>query len=241
MKIIAQFISGSRAYGLDTNDSDIDNRYLFLNTEISKIIGLNRHDHQNILNSSEDSQGFELRHALNLLKKGNTQLLELIHNDKWIVCEPEFTYIQKNKENLISSEQLFKCLLGYVNGEKHIILGANTGKLGAKRKEQLEKFGYSYRNVVHALRLIRTGILFFRDNIYPVNIVESDKEYGEFIKDVKVNPQNHKVENLINLIEKFESDLKRYFDLRSINYTFNDELANNICYDLYMMILRNKV
>jgi len=242
LKTIAKFEGGSRAYGLSTSESDIDLRWIFLHTEIDKILGLSRFEHDSQKTTeTDDVFGYELRFFLNLLKRGNTQAQEMLFNNIWLEKSFEFDIIQNNKFNLIDSERIFKTLLGYINGEKHIITGTNhKGKLGEKRRLQLEKYGYSYRNCVHALRLLRVGILFFRDNIYTVNIVEKDKEYGEFIRDVKLNPQNHNAKDLLELIENLENDLKKSFDLRSANYFFNEKIANEICFDLYFPILKNE-
>lgn len=242
MYIITKCEGGAKLYGLETEESDVDIRFVFLHTDISKIIGLSRHDHDaSKTEESDDSFGYELRFFLNLLKKGNSQAMEMLFNTDWRIDSPQFALIQRNKYDLFYSERLFSMLMGYINGEKRIITGQNTEKLGAKRKGQLEKFGYSYRNCVHALRLLRTGILFFRDNIYPINIVKQDKEYGQYIRDVKLNPQNYKVENLLNLINSFEADLKKHFELRSQNFIFNEKLANQICYDCYFPILKSHI
>jgi len=238
MKIIAKYIAGSYSYGLKIPESDIDERYLFIHTEISKIIGLEKHDHQSNLTNGQDSFGYELRNFLNLLKKGNSQAIELLHNNIWIEKSTEFDYFQNNRNFLIDSEKIFRCLLGYVNGEKHIILGKITGKLGDKRKKQLEEFGYSYKNCVHALRLLRTGIIFFKDNIYPVNIVEQDKEYGNFIRNVKLNPSHYQVDKLMSLIKDLEIGLKKSFDNRAENYQFSDAIANQICFNIYFPVLK---
>ena len=241
MKIIGKFQGGSFAYGLSTPESDLDYRWVFLHTDFSKIIGLNKQDHDAAANEeSNDNFGYELRFFLKLLQKGNSQATELLWNTNWIQKTPEFDLIQSHKFKLMDSEKLFRMLLGYINGEKRIITGQNTGKLGEKRKVQLEKFGYSFRNVVHALRLLRTGILFFKYNIYPVNIVEQDKDYGKFILDVKTNPQNHKVDNLIRLIENQEQELKETFDTRYLNHKFDIDVANEICYSLYIPILNKQ-
>jgi predicted nucleotidyltransferase len=45
MKIIAKYENGSKSYGLNNQDSDKDIAFLFIHNDISKIIGLNRHDH----------------------------------------------------------------------------------------------------------------------------------------------------------------------------------------------------
>ncbi len=240
MKIIASYLGGSAAYGLfNPLTSDKDVRFVFLNDEIKNILGINRFDHETKINKDEDSAGFEIRHFLRLAQKSNTQIMEAMFNKVWVEKSADFDLIQDNKYKLTSSNNLFKCLRGYIQGEKSIIVGKNNGKLGDKRKKQLEKYGYAVSNCCHAIRLIRSGIIFFRDNIYPVNIVEEDKEYGEMIKHLKFNPASYQVENLLKLIDDLEVKLVESFESRGINHVFNEELANELCYDLYMPILKN--
>ena len=238
MKKICEFLLGSFAYGLNVTDSDKDIRSIFLNTEISQIIGLEKYLHQQG-DRSEDSFSFELRFFFNLLKRGNTQAYESIFLENYLFKDSCFDVILENKFQFIDSERLFSCLRGYVKGEKSIITGKNTGKLGEKRKQQIEQFGFSYRNAIHAIRLLRTGIMFFEQNIYPVNIFKQDHQYGLYIRDIKVNPQNHKKEILLNWIEKMEIQLVRAFEDRKENYIFNNELADNIILDLYLPLLEN--
>src|ERR1017187_2237161 len=138
MKIICKYKGGSLSYGLGTESSDLDLRWVFLHNDISKIIGTERHDHDCQKSvETDDNFGYELRFFFNLLKKGNSQTTEMLFNSNWLVITEDFCLIQKNKFFFIDSEKLFKVLLGYLNGEKHIITGTNfKEKLGAKRKEQ---------------------------------------------------------------------------------------------------------
>ncbi len=240
MKIIAKYENGSKAYGLNTPESDYDISFLFVHTEMPKILGLSRHDHQNTLNDTIDSVGFELRHFLNLLRKGNTACLEMLHNNVWLEKLPEFDLIQANKEKLLDSETIYKCFKGYSYSERNLIFGrAHVGRIGEKRKKAIETHGYSFRNASHCYRLIRTAIIFFNENIFPVNIVEYDKEFGALIKDIKVNPQNHKPEEIEKELIKLESILDESFVNRKVNYKYDVDFANKLCYDLYMPILQN--
>lgn len=237
---LAEYLGGSHLYGLATPESDQDIRFIFLNEDISDIIGLTRHEHQDGITKNEDIFGFELRNFFKLLKKGNTQSLEAIFNNQWLYIANEFKRIQNYKYDLIDSATIFKCLSGYAISERKMIAGETTGKLGEKRKAALEKFGYSYRNSVHAIRLLRSGIIFFETGNYPVNIVNDDKEYGLFLLDLKTNPGNYKKEDILNLIDKLDLDLKKSFDNRSQNFAFKSELANFLILDNYIDILTER-
>jgi hypothetical protein len=240
MKVISKYIAGSISYGTNGPDSDEDIRYCFLNIDISKIIGTDRFEHLDKINpeKKEDNFGFELVSYLKLLRKSNTQCVEMLWNDKWLEIAPEFKLIQDNGRVLIDSEAMFKCLRGYSAGEKHKITGITTGKLGEKRKLMLEKFGYSPSNASHAIRLLRSGILFFRYDDYPVNIVEKDKDYGQLCKDIKLNPQNYNPIEIENLIDNLDKQLEISFQKREVNYTFDNQVANDIIYQCYMPILK---
>ena len=169
MKILARYENGSKAYGLNNLDSDQDVAFLFLNTEISNILGLERHDHQNKLDDTIDSVGFELRHFLSLLRKGNTTCLEMLHNNIWLEKSPEFDLIQTQREFLLDSQTIYKCFKGYSYSERNLIFGrAHLGRIGEKRKKALEEFGYSFRNASHCFRLIRTAIIFFKENYFRI-------------------------------------------------------------------------
>ena len=240
MKIIAKYEGGSKSYGLNNQDSDLDIRGCFLNTEISKIIGLSRHEHENKMDAENDVQLFELRHFLNLLRKGNTQCLEMLHNDVWLEKSIEFDYIQAKKCYLLDSEKIYKCFRAYSFSERNLIFGrAHLGRIGEKRKKAIETFGYSYRNCCHAFRLLRSAIIFFKEDYFPVNISECDKEFGAMIRDIKFNPEKYQPEKLeANLID-LEKELDYSFEQRKTNYIYNEEVANKICFELYMPILKN--
>jgi predicted nucleotidyltransferase len=242
MKIIAKYLGGSHSYGLANADSDRDERFLFLNTKISDILGLSRHDHQNTLNSKDDIQGFELRHFLNLLRRGNTQCLEMLNNSVWLEKTSAFDIIQSNKNRLLHSETIYKCFKGYSYSERNLIFGrAHLGRIGEKRAKAIEQHGYSFRNASHCFRLLRTAILFFKTNEFIVNIVETDKEYGELMKDIKFHPENHKPEQIELQLIELEKDLDEAYSNRNMAFNFDVDFANELCYRLYMPILNQKL
>ena len=237
IQTIFSYLGGSHAYGLNNKDSDVDERGIFVNTEPSKIYGLETHEHQE--NKETDTFYMELRKFLKLLQKGNTQATEaLFVTDHILKTTDDFKYIQENKMQLLGSETLYKTLRGYIQGEKSLIIGHPLGKfLGEKRKTAITQYGYSYRNAVHAIRLLRCGILFFTTDKYPVNILREDLIFGDMMKDIKNNPQNHKVNDLLDLISTLEVTLNKAFEERSINHVFNMDCAVEICRRSYKKYL----
>jgi hypothetical protein len=239
MNIIASYLGGSHSYGLSTSESDQDIRYVFLNTDIGAILGLSRYEHQIEINKENDKQGYELRHFLRLLRNGNTQSLELVFNHKWEILDELFAYIQRNRERLLDSKTIFRCLCGYAMGERKLIFGtAHRGQIGEKRRKAIEQYGYSYRNACHAFRLLRAGVIFFQTGAFPVDIVAQDPEYGQFIHSVKTNPSAHTPEDLDKRLESIDLELKKAYDNRSLNFSFDTDFANEICLRAYRPYLK---
>ena len=237
MKILAKYYGGSHSYGLNTATSDLDERYLFIHESPSKIFGLERHDHQCKQSNGEDIFGWEVRHFLYLLKNGNTMCLEMLFNDKWLEITEEFKHIQELKNKLVDSHKLFKCLSGYCFSEKRLVIGERTGLLGSKRKLALEKFGYSYKNLVQYLRLCLAGEVFFQTGIFPVYIRDYDK--GDVLFDIKNNPEYYNIEEVEELMKVYENRLKDSYNSIKVIYKYDNDTANKICYDLYMPILNS--
>ncbi len=239
-KILAKCLGGSHLYGLNTPASDEDIRFIYINTDIDKIIGLNHNSESHWQDKSDgkDIEGKEVRHAFQLLKRGNSQIIELLFNENWIIITPEWQKIISHRKELIDSEILFKSLMGYMQGERKLAFGEISGRLGSKRKDCIAKNGFSEKNVVQLIRLAECGSQYFRTGIFPTNL--KTKQPGivydnlwRFLLNIKIHPEDFKKDYLLNLTLSYEEKLKYHFDNRKINTKFNEDLANNLILDLY--------
>jgi len=237
MKILCSYLGGSHSYGLATPESDKDERGLFIHTEISKIIGLERHEHQSKQTDGEDSFYWELRHFLNLLKRGNTMCLEILFNDKWTIITPEFQIVQSKRNILIDSHLLYRCLRGYTHSERALVMGMRTGVLGGKRKAALDKYGYSYKNLVQFLRLCLAGEAFFQEGFFPVDIRERDEK--DLLFSIKTRPGDYSKDDAVKFMDEAEKRLNKSYEQIKIVYRFDEKAANDLCFKLYMPILKN--
>lgn len=235
MKNILTYLGGSNAYGLATPTSDKDVRGIFMHTDMSYVIGLNRHEHQENIAESADEKFKEVRHFLCLLRKANTEALEaLFLNPKDAISfAPEMQMIWSKREKLLDSAKLFSCLMGYMQGELRLANGERTGKLGGKRKEQIDKFGFSPKNFVNLYRLAWCGTMFFREEYFPVNVMKADEDIGEFLLEIKTQPELYTKERLNAEAALFESELKTAFNNRDKTYVFDLVAANRLCLDIY--------
>jgi predicted nucleotidyltransferase len=229
---------GSHSYGLNTPLSDEDFRGVFLNTEIKTIIGLERHEHQQNQGNGVDEVYTEVRNFFKLLRQGNTQAIELLFNNEWIERSHEWGLVQSYKLSLIDSTKLFNSLRGYMQGELKLANGERTGKLGGKRKEAIEKYGFSPKNFVQLLRLAFAGRMYFEENIFPVNIMKAKPTIGNLLLRIKTQPELYSKDALNNMAADAEAWLvEAYEDNPDRKTIFDENLANDLCFQFYYPLI----
>lgn len=235
MKYLLKFLGGSHSYGLNTPQSDEDLRGVFMHTDPSFIVGLNRFEHQENIAGGADEKFKELRHFLCLLRKANSEAIECLFITPKSVIEfsPEMELIWKNRAKLLDSEQLFKCLKGYMQGELKLANGERTGKLGSKRKTQIDKYKFSPKNFTQYFRLAWAGGIFFDKGYFPVNVFEEDAAFGNKLMQIKTKPETVTVEELNLAAKEAERVLEEKFKNRKTNFSFCQKTANELCLRLY--------
>jgi predicted nucleotidyltransferase len=229
MKILCELIAGSRLYGIDTPESDFDIRGVFLNTEPSKILGLEKSEI--LKEENEDSLLFEFNHYLKSLRKTNTQAIEILFAKSFLKYSEEFGFLQNNKYKLIDSEKLFCSLMGYIENEKRLAIGERKGDIGSKRRNQLEKYGFSPKNFSHMIRLAFCGSMFFKIAHYPVSL--KGYEIRDLIFSIKTEPEKYTIDQLNDIADQNIEELKKSFEKRNKNYKFDLDFANEVCLKCY--------
>lgn len=244
MIILAKILGGSHSYGLNTPESDVDERFLYVHDTIEDIIGLGKNVFVDNRNTKEDVYGSELKHFLLNLQRGNTQAIEMLCTERKDYIEAHPIYLEKlvnNVRSLIDPDRLYQSLKGYAYNELRLANGERTGDLGSKRKAALEKYGFSPKNFSHLLRLLHCGIGFFNLGWYPVNIMKLQPEVGQHLLDIKTHPENYTKEGLneevAKLSEKFHASYLSNKTWINETYSFNTEVVNQIIYDIYYPIL----
>ncbi len=237
--MLCKTLGGSRAYGLETPESDTDYRGVFINTDPAVILGLSRHD---VVQKQEtdDVVYFEVRKFFELLKNGNTGALEILFNRKeqFLELDPAFEMVYENRFKFVDTDKMFKCLRGYMQGELRLANGERTGQLGGKRKTQLEKYGFSPKNFVQLFRLAWAGETLFQEGYFPVNVKEASPEMHEKLIHLKTNPALYTKEQLNAEYVKAEASLVVAYETRKHQFAFDEALANDILRKLYLPYLK---
>jgi hypothetical protein len=251
MKQLCEYLGGSHLYGTNTPDSDVDVRGVFMNTEPSFILGLDRFDHQISVQKAKDGvEGHDLnlkevRHYFELCSKSNTEALESLFapDEAFRQVSPEWARIRSFRGALFDSDRLFDVLRGYAQGEYRLVSGERPGKIGEKRAKGLQMFGYSPRNLVHCLRLLQTGILFYRYGTYVVRWTNADwspevKEMRDLMMDIKLNPHNYNKDSAKKLYEAKDEELQVTFaGSKRPRHAFCRDVANDLLREFYLPYL----
>lgn len=236
--ILCKARGGSHAYGLQTAQSDIDYRGVFINTDVSHLFGLKKDEVLTTQNEKTDEVFTELRHAFKLLRSANTQMIELLYMQDWEIISPQWEHVQRFANHLIDSQKLLTSLLGYMRGELLLANGTRTGKLGGKRKEAVDRFGFSPKNFCQLLRLAWAGKIYFEKGHFPVNIPNYDLDFADVLFDIKTRPEKYTCNELNARVTEAEAALKLAYENRKYTTIFDEDVVDVLCYQTYLPFIQ---
>jgi hypothetical protein len=237
MKMLVKTLGGSTAYALNTPESDLDYRGVFVNTDPAKILGLEKLEHVQ-KQETDDIVYYEVRKFFELLRQGNTGALEILFTEGTpLETTPEFEQLRAHRKSFVDTEKMFKCLLGYMQGERRLANGERTGQLGGKRKAQLDKYGFSPKNFVQLFRLAECGVALFETGEFPVNLEFYNPKFRIELLDIKVHPEKYTKEELNAKVDVAEARLRAAYEVRKVNSVFDHDLANDMLRRIYLPYL----
>lgn len=240
IKLMCRLAGGSQLYGLETPQSDFDERGVFVNTDAATILGLSRFDSLNKVSDGEDYLFHELRHYFQMLRKGNSQALEILFADSAVFTFLDERFdrlIRANSARFVDSALLFDCLAGYMEGEKRLASGARPGKEGGKRWSNIQQYGFNPSNYVQGMRLAFCGRRFFETGRFPVNLRAEAPEFRDELYDLKTRAENYRRPDVEARLDELATEMKTAFLNRQFNSVFDVELANEILQEIYLQEL----
>lgn len=119
MKLICKFEYGSRLYGTNIENSDIDIRGVYI-PEDDSIIGLKNNDKViEIKEENKDIVYVSLKHFLNQILKGSPNYVEWLFVDNYIEKTKDWDLILKNKNFIIPFEITIVKFLMFIKSSYH--------------------------------------------------------------------------------------------------------------------------
>lgn len=143
--LLYYYIRGSKAYGLDLENSDTDHGFIYL-APPEQLLGLGLDYQGQISSEKNDDTGYELNKFFQLLLKSNPTVLEsLFIPERCIMYEhPIMTEIKKHRDKFITKE-CFKPILGYSYEQIRKCRGLNKRFLQEKiERKGILDFVYTY-------------------------------------------------------------------------------------------------
>lgn len=103
---------------------------------------------------------YSLPKYLNLILKQNPNVIMLLWlSDKHYITKTKFGKRLIDVRDKLISKRCYDSFCGYAHGQLHRMTHhAPTGRMGAKRKELVERFGYDVKNASHLIRLLKMGL-----------------------------------------------------------------------------------
>ncbi|KKK40811.1 hypothetical protein LCGC14_2961990, partial [marine sediment metagenome] len=143
-----------------------------------RLIGLSQFDNWKYPEDQAlDFDVFSFRKYIGLLIKNNPTVLETLwlrDEDYCPFTSGWFHELRKNRD-VFSSLRAYHAFSGYAHDQfKRMTHGATSGRMGAKRKAIVAKYGYDVKNASHLLRLYRMGIEFVETG--QLNVYRPDRE-----------------------------------------------------------------
>lgn len=210
--VVLEGITGSRAYGLDTESSDTDIKGVYV-APTSEILGL-YNVKETIDHTDPDWVYHEVGKFIQLAMKGNPTILELLYLDGYL----ELTKVGKmlvDNRHLFLSNVIYKSYGGYALSQARK-LNARGGTYGSGRSNRYSKHTrHCFRLLYQGKELLETGSLTvrvtprMREELFaigqatPQEIIDRfEREFAEFDKIESVLPDEPNKEEINKILLK---------------------------------------
>lgn len=201
--------SGSHAYGTSTPESDHDIRGVFMPPR-KHFVGLQRSECKSLTTREPDLVLHPIDKFFHLAVKNNPNILDwlFVPEDMVLFETCSWAAMVRNQATMFLSQRLAARFGGYARGHFHKMeMGQeSTRDLGAQRKADLARFGFSTKNAMHLIRLARMACEVLETGRYNVRRPDwqelIDIRAGKWSKDRVVAEGNQLLARLETLTDK---------------------------------------
>lgn len=188
-RVIYRCVVGSRAYGLETGDSDVDVRGIYLPPAERhwSLFGVP----EQLENAATDEVYWELQKFLVLALKANPNVLEVLHSPHVLHATPLADELLAMRRSFVS-KLVFQTYNGYVMSQFRKM----TQRRRAGKPPQ-------WKHAMHLIRLLHAGIAALRTGVVPVRVDDRHRERLLAIRRGEV---------ALDEVDAWRLDLHREFD-----------------------------
>lgn len=216
--VLLEGIVGSKAYKLDTEDSDTDIKGIFVHRTID-LVGLKpyteTYNKQNCDNIVDDHEYTEVGKFVKLCLKCNPTYLEMLFLDEYIKTSYQGNLLLNIKDSFLSTNKVISSYCGYANSQLQRI--KNKNKTGGRFKKHVR---HTFRLLIQGKHLLETGNLLIdmtehRKLLFLLgdkSIDEIEKLFSEKIKEFK------ETNSVLNDEPDFEKVNNTLLKIRRANY-----------------------
>jgi hypothetical protein len=160
--VIYRCVVGSRAYGLDTDASDVDTRGVYLAPAERhwSLYGVP----EQLENPATDEVYWELQKFLVLALKANPNVLEVLYTPEVLLATPLAVELRAMRDGFLS-KLVFQTYNGYVLSQFR--------KLTSRRDKGLPP---KWKHAMHLIRLLLAGIAALEEHVVPVRVDDACRQ-----------------------------------------------------------------
>ena len=137
--------------------------------------GLNRSSTSMSVTDSEDNCEYEFLKFVKLCSSFNPNVIPLLWTDKELQSDDwTLAAIFLSERNLFVSKLAYNTLVGYSVSQREKARKQLTGKLGEKRKDLIEKYGFDVKAAAHTVRLMKTAEHLFKYNEIKLDVAAEE-------------------------------------------------------------------
>lgn len=242
--IILEGITGSTAYGLDTENSDIDIKGIYL-LPTKEVLKLNFNPQKTTIDHTDPDWVYhEVGKFMKLASSGNPTLLELLFLEEYTTLSPIGQKLIDNRDAFLSTKAIMNAYRGYAFAQaKKLNNRTNQGLDGydsALKNRFAKHTRHLFRLLIQARQLLETGTLDVkvtpeqREYLFGMGektadevvneFMRQDSEFDTIISVLPDEPDYDRLNNLLYEIRMIYTKKSNDFNLKKYTEHINDSV-----------------
>jgi len=178
---------------------------------------------------------YSLPKYLNLILKQNPNVIMLLWlSEKHYITKTKYGQRLIDMRNELISKRCYDSFCGYAHGQLHRMTHIGpTGKLGAKRKELITRFGYDVKNASHLIRLLKMGL-----ETLVTGEMQIERPDNNMLLEIKRGEWT--LEKVLKYSDKLFQLMDEAFVHSPLRNRVDESVVNILCEEIIMDFYRNK-